>query len=344
MASRKPKVAVFFGGESHSRDLSMETGYWICQYLPRNSFDIIPVHVQADGRWQVPVGSLPSQGPVQRMMTMLFKNLGSLTPLQGWQRLLSRPVEAVWSLIRGRGGDDGSLQAAGQTLGIKTVGSSAAACVPAANKKLFAACVSDIAPTPATLHIPVAWEAEEAVEKIRQRFIPPLFIKPLDQEGSAGVEEITDNGGLTAVIGRGQRFGDRLIQERARGTEMSFTLWQDGHSKLLSLPPTVIVPRAARFYDHLAKRRPGRVTLHTPDAQGNGILKQAEQIARDVYERLNLKGAAAIDLMADDGGVTLLEVNTVPMMTAATPLKWQLKAGQLHPAHFFGNLIRQSLD
>ena len=65
MRNRKPRVVVFFGGDVGSFDLSEESGYWACQYIPRTKYDITPVRVNHDGNWQVPLGGLPQRGPVK---------------------------------------------------------------------------------------------------------------------------------------------------------------------------------------------------------------------------------------------------------------------------------------
>lgn len=341
---QQPRIVLFFGGENGSRDLSQETGYWACQYLPRSKYEITPVQVTADGLWQVPLGSLPKQGPVDRMLSMLFKSVRALSPAEGLQRLLSRPVAAMMSLVRGRGGDDGSLKALGQSLKIPVAGSSVASSQNTWQKHLFAKHVEGIASVPAHACFDHSQTSEEIFDEVRAIFAPPLFIKPVNQESSFGVQTILNEAQLLAALKNAQGHGDFIVQEKVPGAEISLTLTPDERGKLIALPPTVIVPRHSQYFDHLAKRKPGRVTLHSPHQDHNLVLAEAEAIAREVYDELGMSGHAAFDMFVDDDQIRVLEVNTVPVFSEATPLKQQLLAAQWHPGRFFDALITHSQD
>ena len=197
MGTGKPHIVVFFGGESGSQDLSTETGYWACQYLPRESYRITPVNVLPSGQWQVPLGSLPQQGPVDRMMSMLFKAVRSVPPVEGLQKLLSRPISAFASFVRGKGGDDGSLQGIGQSMQIPVLGSSMAACQQTYNKHLFSQGVAGCADVPDSFYYKSSMSDEDIVNDIKERLLPPFFIKPISQEGSFGIEEVSSSDDLS---------------------------------------------------------------------------------------------------------------------------------------------------
>lgn len=344
MAQTKPRIAVFFGGETESYDLSQETGYWVCNYLPRSAYDITPVRVQPDGTWQVPLGGLPRQGPVDRILTMLFRSVRALPPAQALERLLRQPLAAMLTVVRGRGGDDGALVTLGRTLHIPAAGSPSATCQQTFDKHVCADRTVAVASTPLQ-HFFRANTPEDTIAAHVQAHLPfPMFVKPVSEEASIGVEEITDSDALMPAIRRAKTKGDLLIQERAPGSELNITLYQDARGTTHMLPPTVVVPQRAAFYDQLAKRQPGRVLLHTPDTASNPLLWEAETIARDVYDQLGCEGYASFDLMAGDRGVELLEVNTIPTLTRLTPLKHQLKAAGMHPTAFVDTLVAHTLQ
>ncbi|MEK7556494.1 MAG: hypothetical protein AAB538_00785, partial [Patescibacteria group bacterium] len=98
MTKRKPRIAVFFGGEANTRDLSLETGRAVSTYMPRSQYDVIPVHVNEQGEWQVPLGSLPASGSAERAMEMLQAAVPALSPAQALPRLLSREPDAFFTL------------------------------------------------------------------------------------------------------------------------------------------------------------------------------------------------------------------------------------------------------
>ncbi len=350
MKSRKPHIAVFFGGEEGSRDLSLESGYWVCQNIPREKYQITPIHVQPDGSWQVPLGSLPNRGPVDRMMDMLFRVPGqavrSLNAPEALQRLLQRPLDGMMTLLRGRGGDDGSLHATGQTLGIPVVGSSAGSSQLAHNKHRMHSMIGDFAALPDSALIHEKTPIDSAVNDVKDQFAGPVFVKAVTQDGSSGTELVGSLDELAPAIRRTSRLGDVMVQEIARGTELAVTLFPDQHGSLMSLPTTSVVHSRAPFYDYLAKRRPGRVNLSTATGTPNDgpLIGEAEEIAREVYEELGCAGAVTIDVVADDNTIDVLDVNTIPMFTQATPLLGQLEAARLAPASFLDTLLLGSID
>lgn len=345
MNRRKPRVIVFYGGPTSNFDLSSETGQWVCEYIPRAKYDVTPVEVTADGHWKVPLGNLPRSGSVKRAMEMLSQAIQPLAPSKALERLLDRPVDSLVTVVRGQGGDDGSLHSLGHALHIPVAGSPQNACQQTSNKHIFAQAVADITNTPYTRKFRKKSSSEEIIEEIREQFMPPFFVKPATQEGSFGIEYVESLDQLASAVHRARdNDDDLLLQEKLTGTEFSVTAYEDEQGKIHVLPTTVVVPQKTAFYDHMAKRRPGRVALHTPRTQDNAVLREAEIIARDIYEELGCSGLVTIDMMAHDTGIDTIEVNTIPTFTEMTPLKHQFKASGIHPTRVFDGIIRQSLN
>lgn len=342
--SRRPRVAVFFGGTSPNNDLSTETGQWVCQYLPRSQYDVVPVEVTPRGEWKVPLGSLPRSGSVATTLKRLGEAIPSLNPAQALQRLLAKPIDSLLTVVRGHGGDDGSLHSLGQLLGAGVVGSPHSTCHHTSDKHLFTQTIGDVARTPFTRKFSRRRPIDSITQEIQEDFLPPLFLKPASQEGSFGIERIESPDELTAAITRIAAFDDIIAQETIPGTEFSVSLVEDQRGRLHTLPATVVVPQRTLFFDQLAKRKPGRVALHTAPDTSNSIISEIQEIARDVYHELNCSGTVTIDLVATDDDVVVLEVNTVPTLSAFTPLLGQLKAAGMHPSILLGHMVAGSLE
>lgn len=344
MRGKKPHVAIFFGGEAGSHDLSSETGEKVCYYLPRTNYRITPVRITPQGKWQVPLGSLPQQGPVKKIMRNLFKAVRAVSPKKGLERLLKTPVNALMTVVRGRGGDDGALHGLGGALGIPVVGSPVYACQQTNDKHVCGRRLEDIVSAPVYHRYRGKGNLADIVEEAREIFVPPLFVKPCQQEGSWGVTEVTNRDELAPAVKTAQQYGDILIQQRSPGTELTITLFDDERGKVHKLPSVVVVPqRTTTFYDHLAKRRAGRVLLHTPHQEISPVLEEVESVARDVYDELDCSGPVSFDVVADEDTAELLDVNTIPTLTTLTPLMRQLKTAGIHPGTLFDSLIRRSL-
>lgn len=277
-------------------------------------------------------------------MKNLFQVVKAVSPRKGLERLLHTPINAIMTVLRGRGGDDGSLHGLGNTLGIPVVGSGAYACQQTNDKHVCGRRLEDIVSAPVYRRYRQKENLIDIVEEVREIFVPPLFVKPCQQEGSWGVTEVGSHDELAPAIRAAQQCGDILIQQRSPGTEFTITLFDDERSKIHKLPSVVVVPqRTTTFYDHLAKRREGRVILHTPHQETSPVMEEVESLARDVYDELDCSGPVSFDVVADEDTAELLDINTVPILTTLTPLMAQLKAGGVHPSVFFDNLVRRSL-
>lgn len=333
---------MFFGGRQDNYDLSLETGRWVSEYAPRGQYDVIPIHVTPDLRWQVPLGNLPRQGGVSRVLEMLMATVPALPIAQALPRLLTREPEVFFTVLRGRGGDDGSIQQLAETVGAAAVGPSAAICLTTSDKKAGAQAIEQLALAPFTTTVAQSRPAMEAAVEVAADFHSAVFIKPAVAEGSSGVRRVEMATELPGAIAAAQEHGDVLVQEARPGKEITVTVYQDQLGNIHVLPPTIIHNLKAPFFDSLAKRRPGRVKLVTGDEQ-DAVIRRAAHLAREVYELLGGQGVLTIDMIAHGNNIDVLEVNTVPVASAQTPLTHQLRAAGVHPTTFVDSLVRGAL-
>ncbi len=276
-------------------------------------------------------------------MEMLQAAVPALSPAQALPRLLSREPDAFFTLLRGVGGDDGRIQNLAETVGAANVGSPSLTCVTTADKQACARAIGMVALTPVSLPVPQRAEPEEAAATLPEDFSYPLFVKPNAAEGSTGVSRVEKAEDLPAAIAAAQAVGDVLLQEEQPGTEMTVTVFEDHTGRIRVLPPTIIQPKVATYFDSLAKRRGGRVALVTAKT-AEPETARAMEVARDVYLALGCQGVATIDMVMHGNDVDVLEVNTVPTITAHTPLLGQLAAAGLHPSQFVDSVVQAALQ
>lgn len=339
----RPRVVVFYGGDFANADLSTESGLWVCNCIPRSTYDVTPVEVTPEGLWKVPLGVLPRSGSVSTTLHRLSEAIRPLNPIKALERLVERPVHALMTLVRGKGGDDGTLHAIGSMLNVPVVGSSMRAFQQSSDKHLFQQAVADLALTPYSRLFSHQEPLDEILEDIRDDFLPPLFLKPASAEGSYGTEYITSLDDLRSSVSRILSGDDLLVQERVAGHELSLSIMKDARGRLTVLPPTLIRHEHVPFYTQLAKRKPGLVSIYPTDHTSGDAIQEAQDIARDVYENLNYEGLVTMDMIAGDEGITLLEANMVPTFTAYTPLRSHLKAAGMHPTSLLDQLLRSTL-
>ncbi len=122
------------------------------------------------------------------------------------------------------------------------------------------------------------------------------------------------------------------------------TLYNDEAGKIHSLPPTIITPIRAAFYDQQAKLRPGRVSLFTSKNQLPPAFNKIQEKAMAMYEELGCNGIISFDMTLNQDHATFLEINSVPTLSRLTPLLHQLKAQGLSPIQLLDQQIRSALE
>ena len=331
-AQMRPRIVVFMGGQEEHANTSRNSGTWACQYIPRSQYDVTPVEVTSTGDWKVPIGSLPKGGNITRTMEMLFQATAPQDPKKALERLLDKPVDSIITLMRGKGGDDGAMHHMGNMLGIRVAGSSHTASESTFHKHHFAHALSGIAPTPYTKLLRHIEHMEDTARTLWSSFIAPFFVKPVHGSGSHGIVRVKDFQDLHRATTQAKaEKKDVLIQEYRPGLELSVTLYPDVKNHIRALPPTIITPKNGLFYDYAGKQQNSGAHFHTVHASDVSLAQQAEAIARDVYESLECSGIATVDMVANDGTMDVLELNTIPTFHSASPIHHQLQHAGMHP-------------
>jgi D-alanine-D-alanine ligase-like ATP-grasp enzyme len=156
-------VAVLMGGMSAEREVSLDSGHAVHAALARRLPDAIAIDVGADVLSQ----------------------------------LISFGIAHVFIALHGRGGEDGAMQGALQTLGISYTGSGVLACALAMDKlrcKRF--WQAEGVPTP---RFEIA-RAGLGYEEIAARIGPRLFVKPACEGSSIGISVAEDAEQLNRAI------------------------------------------------------------------------------------------------------------------------------------------------
>ncbi len=124
------------------------------------------------------------------------------------------------------------------------------------------------------------------------------------------------------------RYGDTILEEEyLRGVELTLPLL--GNDEITVLPEIELVSAAPiRSYEVKYSAGPGRHII--PARISETVRSQIQEIGKRLYRELNCRGCARIDFIVDSRkGPAVLEVNTVPALTATSALPASAKAAGL---------------
>lgn len=147
-------------------------------------------------------------------------------------------------------------------------------------------------------------------------FAPPYVVKAPRQGSSVGVHIVTDAAGLAAALEDCFQFGDEvLVEEFVQGRELTIGILGDE-----ALPIVEIVPHEG-FYDYAHKYTKGASEYYCPADLSPELTAAVQQAALAAKRALGLEVYSRADiLLAADGRLAVLEINTIPGMTETSLL------------------------
>ncbi|HEX4685754.1 MAG TPA: D-alanine--D-alanine ligase family protein [Nocardioides sp.] len=343
--SRKPRVAVVFGGRSSEHAISCVTAGSVLDAIDRSAYDVVPIGIAPDGRWVLESGDtdrlqikghgeLPSVDG-DRAAIALLREAGSTDlvvhePSHPPQTL--GEVDVVFPLLHGPWGEDGTIQGMFEMAGVRYVGAGVLASAVAMDKA-YAKIVLRSAGLPVMPAITVsAREWYRDPDGIRHRVTDlgfPLFVKPSRAGSSMGISKVHDLSELDAAIEEAHRHDPKALIEQAavgaREIECGVLEALDG-SPETSVPAEIIIGGEHEFYDFAAKYLPEEHTqLDVPAEIPEDTAAELREMAARAFEAIGCEGLARVDFfLLPDGSLVLNEINTLPGFTPTSmyPRMW----------------------
>ncbi len=264
------------------------------------------------------------------------------------ERLREQPPDAVAIALHGGEGENGSVQAVLELLGVPFVGTPAQACrrawdKPTAKAELARAGLG----TPDWVALPHttfrALGAQAVLDAMVDRLGLPLMLKP-DQGGSAlGAQVVRNRADLPAAMVSCFAYADTVLAERfVAGTEVAVSVVQDGDEPRAL--PAVEVDAVGGFYDYTARYTPGAASFHCPARLDSAVLAGLKESALAAHRLLGLRDVSRTDAVVDaDGHVQILEVNVSPGLTETSLLPTAVRTSGIDLGALYAALIERAV-
>lgn len=276
------RVAVLMGGLSVEREVSLRTGAAVAGALEGLGYSVVKIDVQKD----------------------------IVSKLQ------AEAIDVAFIALHGRYGEDGCIQGMLESMFIPYTGSgvlaSAVGMDKVFSKQVFVACGI---PTPEYRSFASADAALAEAERLPFNY--PVVVKPSREGSSVGVHICKTVSEYRQVIPEVALLAGSILVERfIKGREVQGAVLND-----LSLGAIEIIP-AHEFYDYAAKYNVGSGTQYlfpAPLPEKEYALVNSTCLA--AHRALGCQGASRSDVIVTPSGeIFLLELNTLPGMTATSLL------------------------
>jgi D-alanine-D-alanine ligase len=295
-------ITVMLGGPSAEREVSLQTGAGVVQSLRdagQNVTELDPQHT-------------------------------------GWQ--LPPETDVVLLALHGTYGEDGTVQAELDRLGVPYTGSNSASSRVAFDKELSKE--SFVAAGVPTAPFLVLTKDSDPVEILTGKIGLPIVLKPVCQGSSVGLQFVEREAEFPGQLEESLRHGDRILLEpRIRGREVTVGVI-DG----VPLPVVEICPKEGA-YDYTNKYTVGATEYHCPADFSEPVGEQIQANALQAFHALGCRDYARVDLMVTEEGEPLvLEVNTLPGMTETSLLPKAAAAAGMSYQDLCMKMIRLACD
>ncbi|MBI4804109.1 MAG: D-alanine--D-alanine ligase [Desulfovibrio sp.] len=271
--------------------------------------------------------SLSGAKQIQAALESLGHAVTFFDPLAEFDSLLetARRHDFAFLNLHGSPGEDGLIQAMLNTAGCPYQGSGPEASFLALNKAASKQVFRDGG------LITADWEllVSKPGPTWRPRFGLPAFFKPNTGGSSLGMSLVRTDSELPAALDSAFAEGREVLVEPALdGLEVTCAvLGQE------ALPPILIKPKAGVFFDYQSKYVQDAAEEICPAPLPEPILDAVRQAAMRAHGLLGLSGYSRSDFILTGNEPVLLEVNTLPGMTATSLLpKAAAAAGLDFPA------------
>lgn len=277
---KSKRIAVLLGGLSSEREVSLRSGAAVAKALRDRGHTVVELDVGKDIA----------------------------------QRLAQERIDLAFIALHGRYGEDGSIQGLLESLFIPYSGSGVLASAVGMDKG-FTKLVfqANGIPTPAF----ALFHDAAAARAASLPFGLPCVVKPSREGSSVGVHLCKTRAEYEQAVDDCSRFaGAILVEQYVKGRECQGAVLDD-----VGLGVIEIVP-AREFYDYEAKYGKDSGTQYIFPARLEPATYQAVlALCAKAHRALGCAGATRSDaIVTPEGHITLLEVNTLPGMTASSLL------------------------
>lgn len=323
----KKNIAIIMGGYSSEIDISLQSGNIVYQNLDKEKYNLYQLHILKD-KW-VYVDENKTEHPL---------NVADFTTTVNGYKI---KFDCVFNAIHGHPGEDGTILAYFELLGLKHTSAPFYQMAVTFNKRDTLSFLKPYGIKTAVSHY--MNKGDEINEKlILEKVGLPCFVKPNKGGSSFGITKVLNKNELNFAIEKAYlEDSEILIEEFLDGIEVSVGIIQY-KEKTKVLPVTEIVTQN-EFFDFDAKYL-GQSQEITPARISSTQEKNTIKAAEKIYQKLNLGGLSRADFIIVGDIPYFIEINMVPGITSESILPKQAKAAGISLKNLFGSTIENALQ
>ncbi|OXS72348.1 D-alanine--D-alanine ligase A [Lysinibacillus sp. KCTC 33748] len=326
----KKRIGLLYGGKSAEHEVSLSTACAVTGALNFEEYEVYPIFITLEGEWRRGERLKKPASTIEELQfgdnaTILENNITDFLIDKDGK---SVQFDAIFPLLHGTNGEDGTVQGLLEVLNLPYVGNGVLASATGMDKvvmkQLFE--IAGLPQVPYTYFIRSEWanEQEAILARCEEKLDWPMFVKPANLGSSVGISKASNRDELVKAIEIALQYDRKIVIEQgiiAREIELA-VLGNDF--------PEVSVPGEIKpvteFYDYDSKYKDGSTVLIIPAELTEDTVSNLQELAKRAFKAIDGSGLVRADFFVTaDNSIYINEVNTMPGFTPVSmyPLLWQ---------------------
>ncbi|MBL0176155.1 MAG: D-alanine--D-alanine ligase [Ignavibacteria bacterium] len=351
----KIRLGVLFGGRSGEHEVSLVSAASVMQALDPARFIVIPIGIAKSGAWLTGPdvlahlnGAERSEGVADCFLPPDPTRHGLLV-CHGEGAFENIALDAVFPVLHGTCGEDGTIQGLLELAELPYVGSGVLASALGMDKALQKRVhvQSGLPVVPFASFSGKAWleKPDEIIRYLEDALGYPVFVKPPNLGSSVGISKARTREELIVAVDLARGYDRTVIVEQSVENAREIEVAVLGNEAPIASMPGEIVP-SNEFYDYNAKYVDGASATLIPAELPEGIGEQVRALAIAAYKAIGCEGMARVDFLVtrDLAHIVLNEVNTIPGFTSISMYPKLFEAAGIPYTELLSRLVDLALE
>ncbi|MCL2078727.1 MAG: serine racemase VanT catalytic subunit [Oscillospiraceae bacterium] len=347
----KKKIAVIFGGFSPEYGVSLKSAYSIINAISKEKYEIVMLGITRKGEWYRYKGSVEALPTDEWHTDERYLSKAYISPERGGGIIeydngqpFSIPVDAIFPVLHGRYGEDGTIQGLCELAGIPVVGSGSAAAALCMDKERSHKIISLLGITvPKSVCFERALSDDEIMAAAKTLELP-VFVKPVKAGSSIGVTKVYDYGSILQAVRTALIYDNAvIIEENIKDREIGCAVM--GNHELITGRVNEIIVEEGGYFSFEEKYTLKSSKIITPADIDEQTERRVQSVGETIFRALGCRGYARIDMfLKADGDIVFSEANTIPGFTVHSQFPKMMKEAGIEYPELVDMLLELSMQ
>ncbi|MFL1660534.1 D-alanine--D-alanine ligase [Staphylococcus epidermidis] len=313
----KENICIVFGGKSAEHDVSILTAQNVLNAIDKERYQVDIIYITNDGEWKKK-DNITQEIKNTDELVINDVETGEISQLLS-KGSLGKSYDAVFPLLHGPNGEDGTIQGLFEVLDIPYVGNGVLAASSSMDKLVMKQLFEHrgLPQLPYISFLRSEYEKYEnnIIKLVNDKLTYPVFVKPANLGSSVGISKCNNEEELKSGIAEAFQFDRKLVIEQginAREIEVAVL----GNDYPETTWPGEVVKDVA-FYDYKSKYKDGKIRLDIPADLDQDVQMTLRNMALEAFKATDCLGLVRADFfVTDDNQIYINETNAMPGFTA----------------------------